>query len=147
MRETRSRTSAGPIRFMGGAAISTNRTGPSWLTLSVSKAVFMGHSLVGTPRFDGLLSANSRVPGAPEIAPTRRVPPSASRCDGLQDEVGKLRVPADIGGDERTARLDLEATFPRGVECAVYQRRANAAAAQCQFDLGVGEGNEAGREP
>src|SRR5262245_5273737 len=39
MSETRSRTSSGPKRFMGGTAISTNRTGPSLLTLSVSKTI------------------------------------------------------------------------------------------------------------
>src|SRR5262245_42260214 len=38
MSETRSRTSSGPRRFMGGAVISANRTGPSSRTLSVSKS-------------------------------------------------------------------------------------------------------------
>src|SRR5215475_9141255 len=37
MRETRSRTSFGPRRFIGGAAMSTNRTEFCLLTLSVSK--------------------------------------------------------------------------------------------------------------
>src|ERR1700680_652843 len=37
MRDTRSRTSAGPRRFMGGAAMSANRTALSLRTLSVSK--------------------------------------------------------------------------------------------------------------
>src|SRR5580693_3626616 len=36
MRSTRSRTSSGPRRFMGGAAISANRTAPSWHTLSAA---------------------------------------------------------------------------------------------------------------
>src|SRR5580692_10169629 len=36
MRSTRSRTSSGPRRFMGGAAISANRTAPSWRTLSAA---------------------------------------------------------------------------------------------------------------
>src|ERR1044071_495648 len=39
MRETRSRTSSGPSRFMGGAAISANSTAPSLRTLSVSKTM------------------------------------------------------------------------------------------------------------
>src|SRR5215470_5018091 len=39
MRETRSRTSSGPRRFMGGAAISANRTAPSLRTVSVSKTM------------------------------------------------------------------------------------------------------------
>src|SRR5580704_11294615 len=39
MRETRSRTSSGPRRFIGGAAISVNRTAPSLLTFSVSKTI------------------------------------------------------------------------------------------------------------
>src|SRR5215467_13695353 len=39
MRETRSRTSSGPRRFMGGAAISVNRTAPSLRTVSVSKTM------------------------------------------------------------------------------------------------------------
>src|SRR6266850_3159184 len=37
MSDTRSRTRAGPRRFIGGAEISTNRTAPSWRTFSVSK--------------------------------------------------------------------------------------------------------------
>src|SRR6202021_4255480 len=36
MSETRSRTSSGPSRFIGGAAISANRTPDSWLMASVS---------------------------------------------------------------------------------------------------------------
>src|SRR3954451_4868943 len=39
MRETRSRTSSGPRRFIGGAAISASRTAPSGRTVSVSKVV------------------------------------------------------------------------------------------------------------
>src|SRR6267142_142479 len=39
MRDTRSRTSSGPRRFMGGAAISANRTAPSLRTVSVSKTI------------------------------------------------------------------------------------------------------------
>src|SRR5262245_16210961 len=39
MSETRSRTNSGPKRFIGGTAISTNRTPPSLLTLSVSKTI------------------------------------------------------------------------------------------------------------
>src|SRR5579859_1582873 len=37
MSETRSRTNSGPRRFIGGAAMSTKRTAPSRLVLSVSK--------------------------------------------------------------------------------------------------------------
>src|SRR5258707_13254798 len=51
MRETRSRTSSGPRRFMGGAAISANRTAPSWRTLSVAM----------TPSFPGDVRAVDRV--------------------------------------------------------------------------------------
>src|SRR5262245_8499983 len=51
MRETKSRTSSGPRRFMGGAAISANRTAPSLLTLRVSKAI------CESPWFDGWLGS------------------------------------------------------------------------------------------
>src|SRR4029450_2285035 len=46
MRDTRSRTNSGPRRFMGGAAISTNRTAHSLWTVSVSKTM-------GSPRLGG----------------------------------------------------------------------------------------------
>src|SRR5256885_7033849 len=51
MRETRSRTSSGPSRFMGGAAISANRTAPSLRTVSVSKTTV-------SPRPSSLISSD-----------------------------------------------------------------------------------------
>src|ERR1700735_3247669 len=39
MRVSRSRTSSGPSRFMGGAAISTNIAAPSFRMMSVSKVM------------------------------------------------------------------------------------------------------------
>src|SRR5262245_31480791 len=53
MRETRSRTNAGPRRFIGGAASSAKRTAASWRTLIVSRSI--GISL-GLP-IDELLAA------------------------------------------------------------------------------------------
>src|SRR5262249_50645482 len=63
MRVTRSRTSAGPRRFIGGAAISANRTAPSLRTLSVSKSIAISF-LLGEPsaRLDeGIVRAHGPV--------------------------------------------------------------------------------------
>src|ERR1700751_309982 len=75
MRETRSRTSCGPIRFMGGSAISVNSTAPSSVTLSVSKTI--GESprcegRLGPPAAAKCMGTRPNAPAAAEVARTLR---------------------------------------------------------------------------
>src|SRR6185503_18836831 len=64
MRVTRSRTSSGPKRFMGGAAMSAKSTGPSLRTTSVSRSTWppLGRELAGGRQEEGVPVAVGRVP-------------------------------------------------------------------------------------
>src|ERR1043166_10322232 len=87
MSETRARTSAGPRRFMGGAAISANRTAPSWLALSVSNAI--GES----PEFDGWLGP----PAAAQRMGRRLTAPAAAEAARTLRRVGNEKF-TDMAG-------------------------------------------------
>src|SRR5499427_10099143 len=81
MRETRSRTNSGPRRFMGGAAISANRTAPSLRTVSVSKT--MERSSAATRRVEAAcatteLSVSGMVMVWPLLGDEKRKRPNVS---------------------------------------------------------------------
>src|SRR5215467_4260074 len=78
MRETRSRTSAGPRRFMGGEAMSAYRTAPSLRTLRVSKTL--------SPAGAAFTCDGSGLVG-PEAATGPAAVPLRSRCRGSMSSV------------------------------------------------------------
>src|SRR5499426_4170129 len=110
MRETRSRTSSGPRRFMGGAAIATNRTAASWLALSVSKSI----RRISLVRCSAWPSRRSEVHGnGPKSIPSTGNDPGWVEPSVRRAVIGEPRdVPmADergVGGPDRGASADVD---------------------------------------
>src|SRR5215472_11912391 len=114
MRETRSRTSAGPRRFMGGEAMSAYRTAPSLRTLRVSKTL--------SPAGAAFTCDGSGLVG-PEAATGPAAVPLRSRCRGSMSSVSlTVAMPASnaekIASTEKQAARALRA--PRGPSISAW---------------------------